>query len=192
MNLISLKYQIKKKKMIKRKLKFCHFCEEEKIIFKNVEGKKQCYDCYKKYKKPKLKMVLKKINLVDDGIKRANLIKLVDGFFSKLIKLKYNQNGYIACYTCDKIYPKQDIQCGHFIPRGNFSLRWSYENCRPQCKHCNEDLGGNLKEFKARLEAETPGITEELEVKKNLVQKYTMAELEEIKEKIKKEIKKFR
>lgn len=58
----------------------------------------------------------------------------------------------VRCYTCGKIsYYKDGMQCGHFISRGNNTLRFSEDNCRVQCVGCNIFKNGNYIEFTLRL-----------------------------------------
>lgn len=55
--------------------------------------------------------------------------------------------------------------------------RFSVNNCRPQCKDCNEHKDGNLKVFAERLESEHPGIVEILQEQARGVQDYGRDEL---------------
>ena len=72
---------------------------------------------------------------------------------SEYIKTKYGN----TCYTCDRQHlEKQNFHCGHFIPKAacNFQMKYDERNLRPQCYHCNINLGGNGAEFSRRLRAE--------------------------------------
>ena len=71
---------------------------------------------------------------------RKSLVKKLDTIFSEYIRRKYaDKNGNVKCYTCDtkKYWKGQGMQNGHFISRSSRILRWSIENCRPQCYACN-------------------------------------------------------
>lgn len=48
------------------------------------------------------------------------------------------------CKTCPIKTPTliKDLQCGHFIKRGNQSLKYIEENMMPQCRRCNHFLDG--------------------------------------------------
>lgn len=51
-----------------------------------------------------------------------------------------------TCYTCEKDGLKgSDWHTGHFIPSSTCGafLRYDLRNLRPQCYHCNINLGGN-------------------------------------------------
>jgi hypothetical protein len=94
----------------------------------------------------------------------ANLRDDLDAVFSRYIRLKYSdEKGFVRCYTSGVKLRWQDAQCGHFVPRGNLATRWMEQNCRPQSKNDNEYLGGNLKEFRWKLEQEEKGLPEWLE-----------------------------
>ena len=69
---------------------------------------------------------------------RANLWELC----KQITRKRYG----FTCYTCDKSL-ENGSQChtGHFIPSavGGVYLRYDLRNLRPQCYHCNINLGGN-------------------------------------------------
>lgn len=112
---------------------------------------------------------------------RRDLEKECDRLFSILIRMKHlMHNDRIECYTCGHTYHYREMQCGHYIGRGNHITRWLEDNCRPQCKTCNEYKHGNLEEFKLRLERETPGLPEFLENLKNQTEKHTQSDLTEL------------
>ncbi len=72
--------------------------------------------------------------------KRKTLIKKLDTIFSEYIRRKYaNKLGIVKCYTCNKqeYWRGKGMQNGHFISRSSRILRWSEDNCRPQCYACN-------------------------------------------------------
>lgn len=47
-----------------------------------------------------------------------------------------------VCVTCRKRFPIKELQCGHFIKRGNQVLKYDSHNVWPQCARCNHFLGG--------------------------------------------------
>jgi len=72
---------------------------------------------------------------------------------AEYIKTKYGN----TCYTCDsQNLEGRNFHCGHFIPKAasNFQLKYDERNLRPQCYHCNINLGGNGAEFSRRLRKE--------------------------------------
>lgn len=92
-----------------------------------------------------------------------NLRDDLDSVFSKYIRTKYaDVDGNVHCYTSNVLLKIADAQCGHFIPRTHLCTRWDERNCRPQSKHDNEFLQGNLAVYAARLESEQTGIVSEL------------------------------
>lgn len=96
------------------------------------------------------------------------LKKDLDKVFSEYIRKKHaDWKGEVECYTCYKKFPIKNIQNGHFVSRVYTSLRWSIDNCKPQCYSCNIMKNGNMDEFAARLERETPGIVNQLNVWKH-------------------------
>ena len=98
----------------------------------------------------------------------SQLKKQADKVFSLHIRTKYaNWKGEVRCYTCDKVFTIKTIQCGHYVSRVYSNTRWLPENCRPQCYGCNVMKRGNMDEFAIRLEKETPGILEKLNIWKH-------------------------
>lgn len=59
-----------------------------------------------------------------------------------------------TCYTCGKTrLSKHNRHTGHFIPKASCGayLKYDLRNLRPQCYHCNINLGGNGAEFYKRM-----------------------------------------
>jgi len=90
-------------------------------------------------------------------VKRKSLIKKLDTLFSLYIRLKSaNKKGFVKCYTCGvkKYWEKDYMQCGHFISRRHYILRWSEKNARPQCYGCNVMSQGKQYQFAINLNKE--------------------------------------
>ena len=51
---------------------------------------------------------------------------------------------YNYCATCPQMteYKISELQCGHFIKRGNHVLKYERNNLMPQCRRCNHFLDG--------------------------------------------------
>lgn len=71
-------------------------------------------------------------------------MKTADKWFSLFIRLRDSKDGIIRCCSCNKAVHWRDSDCGHFINRGNLSLRFSEENCHAQCRACNRFDEGNI------------------------------------------------
>lgn len=59
-----------------------------------------------------------------------------------ITKMEYGN----TCYTCGKIgLEGSNWHIGHFIPKAacGANLKYDLRNLRPQCYHCNINLGGN-------------------------------------------------
>ena len=86
-------------------------------------------------KQPKRKPKKKKISI-------SKLQKLLWVECKRIIRQKYGN----ICYSCGKTgLVGSDWHTGHFIPNssGGAFLRYNLSNLRPQCYHCNVNLGGN-------------------------------------------------
>lgn len=47
-----------------------------------------------------------------------------------------------TCATCGKTFTIPELQCGHFIKRGDLALKYVSINLMPQCRRCNHFLDG--------------------------------------------------
>lgn len=106
------------------------------------------------------------------------LVDDLDIIFSRYIRLKdADEHGIAECYTCGTKSHYKALQCGHFIPRAHMYTRFSEENCKPQCPHCNEGKQGNIKAFAEHLEHDRPGSVELLQEHARIIQHFTREEL---------------
>jgi len=64
--------------------------------------------------------------------------KEADRVFSILVRKTYSEDGWCNCFVCGKPFLISDIDNGHCFKRGNHATRWLLDNCRPQCKSCNQ------------------------------------------------------
>jgi hypothetical protein len=109
-----------------------------------------------------------------------NLVEDLDFLFSRYIRLKNsNEKGMVRCFTSGVEMRWQDAECGHFVSRKNYATRWMELNCRPQSKHDNQFLHGNLDVFRGKLNEEQDGLAEWLEEQGRQVVKPTRDELKQ-------------
>jgi hypothetical protein len=144
-------------------------------------SKKMCKQCatISSTSKRVEKYELEQGNESDESLQ--NLINDLDAVFSRYIRIKYSDNdGNSECFTCCKKEHYTTLQCGHFIPRANLGTRFLQQNCRPQCKTCNEYKDGNIEEYTIRLEKENNGITDWLAEQSRQVYKPTRDEIKQM------------
>lgn len=90
----------------------------------------------------------------------AKLKKELDAVFSRYIRLSHSdRDGFVNCFTCNRRYFWKDIQNGHFISRTYLAVRYSEDNCRPQCVGCNIYGNGKPVEYARNLELHQKGVT---------------------------------
>ena len=121
-------------------------------------------------------------------LSRKGLINKLDRIFSEYIRKKNaNKKGFVKCYTCNKKKHFKDyMQCGHFISRRHYVIRWSVKNARPQCYGCNVMSQGQQYQFAINLNKEyNYDIAKELLKKSKETVKYSISDLEEMVEKYK-------
>jgi len=121
--------------------------------------------------------------------KMSTLMKMADSIYSIYIRRKYSTNGYVRCFTCDKVHLVEEMHCGHFVGRGHHSTRFMEENTHPQCRYCNVFCEGQKDVYAIRLmEKYGQDILQKLNIEKNKIKKFTPEELKEIYEKYKKKV----
>lgn len=149
-----------------KQLKLCDYCLKPRKIFKNTSEGSQCMSCWKH--ENAVKTLIEKKDRKSKKNTKTVTRELLDLKFSLYIRFLHSVMGptnqrFVKCYTCDRLMGIKDAQCGHYVKREHMYTRWLSDNCRPQCKECNEIKGGNYEIFKRRLERDIPGITEQLE-----------------------------
>ena len=105
----------------------------------------------------------------------------LDFVFSRYIRIKEaTPKGFVSCYTCGKIDLWNNMQCGHFIKRGEHQLRWDSKNARTQCPECNCSQYGNLEQYEKNLNNEQQGLPDQLREISREVYKYSREELKQL------------
>jgi hypothetical protein len=87
-----------------------------------------------------------------------------------------------VCYTCNTKRPWKEMQCGHYVKRGCWRLRFDLRNLHCQCPRCNMYLGGNMDNYAVHLIKDYGiEILDELQRLKNMPEKkWKVAELEQM------------
>lgn len=114
-------------------------------------------------------------------MERQVILAELDMTYSRIIRMSAaNELGYLSCYTCGKNIHWSIAQNSHFVKRMNTLLRWDNRNNHAACKHCNEDLDGNIPEYTKRLNSEQNGLAEQLIEEGREVYKWHRSELKEL------------
>lgn len=96
-------------------------------------------------------------------IKKTGVSKLKKDLwklFSLYIKRKHSidhNESKCYCYTCGStlIIGTSNCQAGHWLTKKGYPFYYFHEdNVRPQCYHCNINLGGNVAVFEFNLRGE--------------------------------------
>lgn len=90
-----------------------------------------------------------------------------------------DQYGYGKCISCWKRIKRNEGHWGHYIPRMHMATAFDLRNIHLQCPYCNNQLHGNLIEYrKNMIEQFGEDLVLELEEKKNQTKDFTIEELE--------------
>jgi hypothetical protein len=68
--------------------------------------------------------------------------KKLDTVFSEYIRRRDAVDGFVKCCTCPTVLHWKEMDCGHWMKRGNMGTRFDESNCHPQCKICNQHEDG--------------------------------------------------
>ena len=114
--------------------------------------------------------------------KLKTLIAKLDGLFSKFIRRSHaDGRGNLRCFTCEKVAPIAEMDCGHFIGRQHKATRWLERNAHPQCRYCNRYCEGRKDVYALRLmEKYGPNILLELQAEKRRNASYKPVDLLEM------------
>jgi hypothetical protein len=63
-------------------------------------------------------------------------------WFSRYIRLRDASNGMCACITCGKVLPPALMDCGHFVKRDRWNVKYHEKNNHAQCHFCNRTQDG--------------------------------------------------
>lgn len=88
---------------------------------------------------------MKKKKVLSDG----KLTDKLDAVVSELVRRSAaDWRGYVSCVTCGKTAMwNEGMQCGHYVTRGCFALRFDLRNCHVQCRDCNVFKHGNMDDY---------------------------------------------
>lgn len=83
-----------------------------------------------------------------DTKKKSYSIRTLDEAFSKFIRFRdtIESDGggrFGACRSCGDLKSYADLDCGHYIGREHFAVRWDECNAAAQCQYCNRFQEGN-------------------------------------------------
>lgn len=164
----------------KSKFGNCSECGDRDTACVKVGKSLYCLNCNKRNKVQQwMKNQTKRAD--NSVVTSHDIIDDLDFVFSRYIRIKESdKNGIVSCYTCGKSHHWKEIQCGHFIKRGQMQLRWDSRNARPQCPECNVVQYGNLEVYEKNLNEEQQGLPEQLREISREVYKYSREELKEL------------
>jgi hypothetical protein len=78
----------------------------------------------------------------------SQLKKEADSVFSRYIRISSSDSaGFATCATCGLSKPWKEQQAGHYISRGNNTLRYNEQNVHVQCVGCNVFKAGNYPAY---------------------------------------------
>lgn len=115
----------------------------------------------------------------------------LDKVFSEYIRRRYaDYRGHVKCCTCPTVKHWKYMDCGHFIRRGKWAVRFHEKNSHAQCPNCNRFHDGmefeHMLYIRDRYGLETPYLLEELSGRELKIMQHEIDEMvKEYKSKIK-------
>ena len=97
-----------------------------------------------KPKKPKKKPI---------SLLRKNLKEVLHKYIRLRDTIEGGGTRWGICISCQKNYPYEQLQAGHYIKAGNYArVRYEEDNINAQCGFsCNMQKGGNVVEYRINL-----------------------------------------
>lgn len=122
---------------------------------------------------------------------RQKLIRKLDDIFSEYVRLRdADENGIVTCITCTDTYHWTEVDCGHYVLRGNMSVRWNLQNANGQCRLCNSTHDGRQDEHGAAIDIKYGhGTADKLQKLGLETVHFSEHELESMYQELKKEVK---
>lgn len=131
--------------------KECGDCTYKKMLSKQ-KVRQQIISELKSFPKRNTPIPKKRQKYTFHTSEKGRAMSEADKWASRHNRLKYvTSSGMVKCYTCQKEIPILSIHDGHFIPRGNASVRYHENNRRPQCFDCNNNHKGKSAQFRLNL-----------------------------------------
>lgn len=75
------------------------------------------------------------------------LVKQLDLTFGRLIKERDSYKCVNPFCRRNCYYDRDLFSCSHFIGRGNFAVRWDWDNCDGLCGECHTAIEGHKDEW---------------------------------------------
>ena len=83
---------------------------------------------------------------------KSSLETHLDIVFSLYIRLRDAMDGgKTQCISCGRIFPFEQMQCGHYHSRKNMATRWDEDNCHAECAIDNCSNQNHLDGYTANL-----------------------------------------
>ena len=145
--------------------------------------------------KPKSKFEISEIKTPTRRASRSTLMSNADNAFSLFIRTRDSQayqGKAFKCISCGRVLSIDQADNGHYVNRRHMSLRFNELNCNAQCRSCNRFDEGNIQGYRKGL-IEKIGESKVLmiEASKNVENKISSFELENLAKFYKSETKKF-
>ena len=119
-------------------------------------------------------------------------LKPLDKAFSEYIRLRDSIDGYGRCISCGKLIHWRDGDCGHYVNRSKYAVRYNEKNCNLQCRACNRFQEGNAAGYTLGLIAKYgKQVINELHIASKLPTKWTQFQINEMTKFYKAEVKKL-
>ena len=139
-------------------------------------------DCWSRLKgKPINKISDKRRAIEMSDESEDNIVQDLDFVVSLYIRLRdSNENGFLTCCTCPSEIHYKDADAGHWLSRGNMSVRWDEHNIAGQCRKCNRMEYGEQDKFAEYIENRWNGMTDWLLEQARIPQRFSISELKEL------------
>ena len=80
-----------------------------------------------------------------------NLAKADKAFSEYIRRRDADHRGFVQCCTCPTVRHWKEMDCGHWLLRGNLATRFDERNSHAQCRECNSHHDGQWVKHRAYI-----------------------------------------
>lgn len=105
----------------------------------------------------------------------------LDDLVRQIVRQRDCPDGFGSCFICDKPGHVKQMEVGHFVKRGDHTVRWDLRNNNMICRYCNRFDRDHFSNYRYKmLQVYGEGVVNELIFKGRQLLKAFPCELEEM------------
>jgi 5-methylcytosine-specific restriction endonuclease McrA len=154
-------------------------------------SKVRCKTCAQKQDAKPISKLSKKreSEVLGGGESLQNLVNDCDRLVSLVVRMSpANREGLCSCFVCGGINHYKNMDCSHYISRGNMATRFMLDNLTVSCKECNNRHNEDKTPYREAMDKINKGNVEYLESMAHTTYKWTIGELKEMRSELQQKV----